>query len=181
MEPRDIQDNLLGHSEQLSLKKYCCKTALYGHSPRFSLSGTWPSSTTSVGSGSVLTPQNFVGSMMIMFPGEFEHILASQMVGRGRKPKLMEKTQNFHYFCNLRGQKSNTQTFFVSFQQFGSVVNSLRWSYLSSWSYKFSRGLQSQPVKFRVVALHEAIAPFYVVLRSWAFWTILQSMKIPFF
>ena len=52
----DIQDNLLGYPKQLSLKKYCCKTALYGHSPRFSLSGTWPSSTTSVGLGSVLTP-----------------------------------------------------------------------------------------------------------------------------
>ena len=58
-ESPDIQNNISGHSGQLSLKKYCRKTALTAHSPRFSPSGTWPSTTTSVGLRSVLTPSGW--------------------------------------------------------------------------------------------------------------------------
>ena len=53
----------------------------------------------------------------------------------------------FSLFLILRGYKSKTQTFFYIFQQFGSVVNSQCWSYLSSCSYNYSGGLQSQTVK----------------------------------
>ena len=44
------------HSWQLLLKKYCRKSALTACSPRFSPSGTWASTTTSMGSGPVLLP-----------------------------------------------------------------------------------------------------------------------------
>ena len=63
MESLDIQDNIAGHSEQLSLSKHCRKTALNVRSPRFSPSGTWASTTTSVGLGSVLTPSSRSSAM----------------------------------------------------------------------------------------------------------------------
>ena len=63
MESLDIQDNISGHSGQLSLKKYCCKTALTARSPRFSPSGTWASSTTSMGLGSTPTPSSWSSAM----------------------------------------------------------------------------------------------------------------------
>ena len=37
MESPDIQDNIIDHSEQLLLKKYCRETALTACSPRISL------------------------------------------------------------------------------------------------------------------------------------------------
>jgi len=43
-----IQYNISSHSGQLLLKKYCRKSALTACSPRFSQSGTWGSTTTSV-------------------------------------------------------------------------------------------------------------------------------------
>ena len=45
----DIKYNISSHSGQLSLKKYCRKSALTACSPRFSPSGTWASTTTSSG------------------------------------------------------------------------------------------------------------------------------------
>ena len=63
MESLDIQDNISGHSGQLSLKKYCRKTALTARSPRFSPSGTWASSTTSMGLGSTPTPSSWSSAM----------------------------------------------------------------------------------------------------------------------
>ena len=45
----DIKYNISSHSGQLSLKKYCRKSALTACSPLFSQSGTWASTTTSSG------------------------------------------------------------------------------------------------------------------------------------
>ena len=59
MESLYIQDNILGHFEELFLSKHCRKTALNARSPRFSPSGTWPSTTTLVGLRSVLTPSGW--------------------------------------------------------------------------------------------------------------------------
>ena len=59
MESLDIQYNISGHSGQLSQKKYCCKITLTASSPRISMSGTWGSSMTSMGSGTVLTPSSW--------------------------------------------------------------------------------------------------------------------------
>ena len=59
MESPDIQDNIAGHFEQLLLKKYCRETALTACSPRISPSGTWGSSTTSMGSGPVWKPSEW--------------------------------------------------------------------------------------------------------------------------
>ena len=59
----DIQDNISGHSGQLSLKKYRRKTSLNARSPRFSPSGTWASSTTSMGLGSTPTPSSWSSAM----------------------------------------------------------------------------------------------------------------------
>ena len=63
MESPDIQDNITGHSDQLLLKKYCRKTALTACSPRISPSGTWGSSTTSMGLGPVWTPSGWTSAM----------------------------------------------------------------------------------------------------------------------
>ena len=63
MESPDIQDNIAGHFEQLLLKKYCRETALTACSPRISPSGTWGSSTTSMGSGPVWTPSGWTSAM----------------------------------------------------------------------------------------------------------------------
>ena len=63
MESPDIQDNIAGHFEQLLLKKYCRETALTACSPRISPSGTWGSSTTSMGSGPVWTPSRWTSAM----------------------------------------------------------------------------------------------------------------------
>ena len=63
MESPDIQDNITGHPEQLLPKKYCRKTALTACSARFSPSGTWASSTTSVESRSVPTPSGWSSAM----------------------------------------------------------------------------------------------------------------------
>ena len=62
-ESPDIQDNISGHSGQLSLKKYRRKTSLNARSPRFSPSGTWASSTTSMGLGSNPTPSSWSSAM----------------------------------------------------------------------------------------------------------------------
>ena len=62
-ESPDIQDNISGHSGQLSLKKYRRKTSLNARSPRFSPSGTWASSTTSMGLGSTPTPSSWSSAM----------------------------------------------------------------------------------------------------------------------
>ena len=51
----DIQYNISSHSWQLLLKKYCRNTTLIACSPWFSPSGTWPSTTTLMGLGTVLT------------------------------------------------------------------------------------------------------------------------------
>ena len=59
----DTQDNISGHSGQLSLKKYRRKTSLNARSPRFSTSGTWGSSTTSMGLGSTPTPSSWSSAM----------------------------------------------------------------------------------------------------------------------
>ena len=63
MESPDIQDNIAGHFEQLLLKKYCRETALTACSPRISPSGTWGSSTTSMGLGPVSTPSGWTSAM----------------------------------------------------------------------------------------------------------------------
>ena len=54
----NIQYNISSHSGQLLLKKFCRKSALTACSPRFSPSGTWASTTTSMRSGPVLTPSS---------------------------------------------------------------------------------------------------------------------------
>ena len=59
----DILYNISSHSGQLSLKKYCRKSALAACSPLFSPSGTWASTTTSMRSGSVLTPSSWSSAM----------------------------------------------------------------------------------------------------------------------
>ena len=59
MEFPDIQYNISSHSGQLLLKKYCRKSALTASSPRFSPSGTWASTTTTMGSGPVPTPSSW--------------------------------------------------------------------------------------------------------------------------
>ena len=63
-ESPDIQDNISGHSGQLYLKKYRRKTSLNACSPRFSPSGTWASSTTSMGLESTLTPSSWSSAMI---------------------------------------------------------------------------------------------------------------------
>ena len=63
MESPDIQDNIIDHSEQLLLKKNCRKTALTACSSQFSPSGTWASSTTSMGSGLAPTPSGWSSAM----------------------------------------------------------------------------------------------------------------------
>ena len=63
VESPDIQDSIIGHSEQLSLKKYCRKTALTACSSRFSPSGTLASTTTSMESRSVLRPSSWSSAM----------------------------------------------------------------------------------------------------------------------
>ena len=63
MESPDIQDNISGHSDQLSLSKHCRKTALNVRSPRFSPSGTWASTTTSMGSRPDLTHSSWTTAM----------------------------------------------------------------------------------------------------------------------
>ena len=62
-ESPDIQDNIWSHFGQLSLKKYRRKTSLNARSPRFSPSGTWASSTTSMGLGSTPTPSSWSSAM----------------------------------------------------------------------------------------------------------------------
>ena len=59
----DIQYNISSHSWQLLLKKYCRKTTLIACSPWFSPSGTWPSTTTRMGSGPVQTPSSWSSPM----------------------------------------------------------------------------------------------------------------------
>ena len=63
-ESPDIQDNIWSHSGQLSLKKYRSKTSLNARSPRFSPSGTWASSTTSMGLESTPTPSSWSSAMI---------------------------------------------------------------------------------------------------------------------
>ena len=58
-----IQNDISSHSGQLSLKKYHRKTSLNACSSRFSPSGTWASSTTSMGLGSTPTPSSWSSAM----------------------------------------------------------------------------------------------------------------------
>ena len=59
----DIKYNISSYFGRLSLKKYCRKSALIACSPRFSPSGTWASTTTSMRSGAVLTTSSWTSAM----------------------------------------------------------------------------------------------------------------------